>query len=156
MVSNFQCKEYFKYHIDRYLKQIFIICFSSSQPLWILFYVKMRYQWKKKPHSHFAIKNSSIPSPCKKSWIVLVSIRLRLKNINSICVWFIRKVLNPLTPRSCFSKWNKSSLCCPRAGRHWREVGKRSGTRYYECQTPPWLAFLNAAILHASKETLAL
>ena len=58
---------------------------------------------KNKPHSHFVIKNSWIPSPCKKSRIVLVSIRLRLKNINSICVWFIRKVLNPLTPCSCFS-----------------------------------------------------
>ena len=111
---------------------------------------------KNKPHSHFVIKNSWIPSPCKKSRIVLVSIRLRLKNINSICVWFIRKVLNPLNPCSCFSKWNKSALCSPRAGRHWREVGIRSGTRYYECQTPPWLAFLNASILHASKETLVL
>ena len=80
MVSNFQYKEYFKSHIDRYLKQILI--FSSVahshfeyNSLWKC----VINERKNKPHSHFVIKNSWIPSPCKKSWIVLVSIRLRLK-----------------------------------------------------------------------------
>lgn len=87
MVRNFQDKEYFKSLIDRYSKQISIFALVAHSHFENNSLRKcVINERKKKPYSHFVIKNSLIPSPCKNSWIVLVSIRIALKNFNSICV----------------------------------------------------------------------
>lgn len=66
MVSNFQYKEYFKSPIDRYLKQISIfasVAHSHFENNSLRKYVIN--ERKKKPYSHFVIKNSLILCPVK-------------------------------------------------------------------------------------------